>query len=86
VGEHGLSEAPFYTWQSTYPGPNVAALTRLKHPEEVTRPPNQLVTDLRLANQARTELLPKRKQPGKPIQKAYIERFNDFFLRIATSL
>jgi putative transposase len=52
VHEHGLSEAPFYTWRRKYDGASVAELTRLKYLEEENRKLKQLFAELSLENQA----------------------------------
>ncbi|MGI4735239.1 MAG: IS66 family insertion sequence element accessory protein TnpA [Janthinobacterium lividum] len=51
VCEHGLSEATFYAWKSTYAGASVTELTRLKHLEEENERLKQMFAYLSLENQ-----------------------------------
>jgi len=60
VREHGLSEATFYAWKSTYAGASVAELTRLKHLEEENRKLKQMFADLSLEKQAIRENVRKK--------------------------
>ena len=60
VREHGISEAPFYTWETKYAGLQVSELTRPKHLEAENQRFKQPYAESSLENHAIKEVLRKK--------------------------